>query len=62
MTIQGNAYTVEHIDQAVGRTKAALAELPDGAVNPATIYLLMELYLGAIDADKPQAKSAGGGQ
>jgi hypothetical protein len=58
MVIQGNGYTVAQIDKALERAQAALSKLPEGAVNPATAQMLMELYLGALDADTPRAKSA----
>lgn len=61
MTITGNSFTVAEIDRAVDRTESALAKLPGGAANAATIALLMELYLGSVDnakEDNSQAKSA----
>jgi len=61
MTVTGNNFTVAEIDRAVDRVNGVLAKLPEGAVNAATIHLLMELYLGAIDKskeDNQQAKSA----
>lgn len=59
MTVQGNAYTVEQIDRAVARASSVVTRLPEGAVNAALIDTLIELYLGAIDADKDdKAKAA----
>lgn len=58
MTITGNSYTVEQIDKAVERAQDMISRFPEGLVNPATVQMLIELYLGALDADQPKAKSA----
>ena len=60
MTIPGNSYSVKQIDAAVDRVRAALVLFPEGHINAGTVQLLLELYLGALDADKPQPKSAAG--
>lgn len=57
MTIVGNSYTVEEINRAAERTASTLAKFAEGSVNPSTIQFLMELYLGAVDANKPQTKT-----
>jgi hypothetical protein len=56
-----NSYTVAEINRAWERTMTAASKLPDGLISPATIHLLMELFLGSVDnskEDNQQAMSA----
>lgn len=58
MTISGNSYTVEQIDRACKRAEQAIRQMPEGCSNSETLNTLINLYLGAIDADKePQTKA-----
>lgn len=62
MTVTNNSYTVEEIERAVASASAAMLRFPAGTVGATTAEMLPSLYLGVLDSDKPQAKSAGGGQ
>ena len=52
--IEKNGYTIAEIDTAIDRTSKALTKLPEGVANPAVAQTLIEMYLGASDADQPE--------